>query len=436
MSAVIKQIPVRIEDYTADETESLPAEFPKPHDACFYGIAGRFALEASKESEANPMGVLMHFIAWAGSYLGNQSALHLGDTVTAHPRFMVVTVGTSGAGKGTAASPVRKLMHEHVNTRLQKMSLPTINYRDGPMSTGEGLAYAVRDPVMGVDKEGNPTVIDEGVKDKRLFVLEEEFAAVLQASKRLGNTISAAIRRFYDPSGSYAPMTKTAAATATNAHVGFVGHITADELMRELGDTEYTNGFTNRILWVCINRSKIVVYPPKMPSETMESYAAELIEAFRFAQQGHSLTLSADARALYGSVAIELAKQQEKYSFAERSRLQVLRLAVAFALLDKTNVIQQEHLIAALAVWDYCTDSVSYLFEEKTINPNEEKLLHALKINPAMSQTQIYKSVFGSNMESKKIGQLLKQMEAKGKIKREETQGAGKRKTTVFSLID
>lgn len=433
MSAVIKQIPVRIEDYTADESENLPAELPTPDDACFYGLAGRFALEACKNSEANPMGVLMHFIAWSGAYLGNASALHLGDTVTAHPRFMVVTVGTSGAGKGTAAAPVRKLMHQYVNKRLYKMGLDTIGYKDGPMSSGEGLAYAVRDPVMGIDKDGNPTVIDEGVKDKRLFVLEEEFAAVLQASKRLGNVISAAIRRFYDPSGSFAPMTKNLPVTATNAHVGFVGHITVDELMKELDQTEYTNGFANRILWVCINRPKIVVFPDGIPTETMDSYAAELIDTVRYAQQGHSLTMSEGARALYSTVGLALAKQQG--SFAERARLQVLRLSTAFALLDKTNVIQQEHLMAALAIWDYCTESVRYLFDETT-NPNEEKLLHALKINPAMSQTQIYKSVFGSNMEAKKIGQLLKQLEAKGKIKREETQGAGKRKTTVFSLAD
>jgi hypothetical protein len=37
-------------------------------------------------------------------------------------------------------------------------------------------------------------------------------------------------------------------------------------------------------------------------------------------------------------------------------------------------------------------------------------------------------------MDVKKLDQLIKQLESKGKIKREETQGAGKHKITVFAL--
>jgi hypothetical protein len=37
-----------------------------------------------------------------------------------------------------------------------------------------------------------------------------------------------------------------------------VGHITRDELSRELTDTSAANGFANRILWACARRSKLL----------------------------------------------------------------------------------------------------------------------------------------------------------------------------------
>ena len=59
----------------------------------------------------------------------------------------------------------------------------------GPLSSGEGLIYAVRDEVTAwkVDKktgEGEEIVSDPGVEDKRLFILDEEFSSALIASKR------------------------------------------------------------------------------------------------------------------------------------------------------------------------------------------------------------------------------------------------------------
>jgi len=80
---------------------------------------------------------------------------------------------------------------------------------------------------------GQLIVVDPGENDKRLFVLDEEFAAALQCTKREGNTLSTNLRNFWD-SGNVEPLTKTSKIKTTGAHVCLVTHITALELNRYL----------------------------------------------------------------------------------------------------------------------------------------------------------------------------------------------------------
>ncbi len=47
---------------------------------------------------------------------------------------------------------------------------------------------------------------------------------------------------------------------ASAAHIGIIGHITKDELLRYLTATELANGFANRFLLVAVDRSKLLPF--------------------------------------------------------------------------------------------------------------------------------------------------------------------------------
>ena len=67
------------------------------------------------------------------------------------------------------------------------------------LSSGEGLIAEVRDEVRTWDaKEQQYRITDRGVADKRLLIVEREFAAVLAVADRHGNTISPLVRRAWD----------------------------------------------------------------------------------------------------------------------------------------------------------------------------------------------------------------------------------------------
>jgi len=135
----------------------------------------------------------------------------------------------------------------------------------GGLSSGEGLIWVVRDPIekhepIREDKritDYQMAVIDPGVSDKRLFVIEPELAATLKTMTREGSTLSATIRQAWD-TGDLRVLTKNSPAQASGAHVSIVGHITRDELLRFSTSTDTANGFANRFLWVCSRRSKLL----------------------------------------------------------------------------------------------------------------------------------------------------------------------------------
>src|SRR5262245_52159437 len=93
------------------------------------------------------------------------------------------------------------------------------------LSSGEGLISAVTDPVhesqpikeKGVVVKYQDVMVDAGVSDKRLLVLETEFGGVLRVLEREGNKLSTLIRQAWDH-GTLATLTKSPF-RATGAHV-------------------------------------------------------------------------------------------------------------------------------------------------------------------------------------------------------------------------
>src|SRR5271169_2337468 len=75
----------------------------------------------------------------------------------------------------------------------------------------------------------SPAAIDAGVAEKRLMIVESEFAGALTVARRDGNILSRVLRDAWDR-GDLATLTKSSPARATGAHLSLIGHITAEEL--------------------------------------------------------------------------------------------------------------------------------------------------------------------------------------------------------------
>lgn len=157
---------------------------PKPDPAMFYGLVGDVANAAAKGTEVNPVSAAANFMSFLSANLGRDVYLSVGNTWH-HCRVFTCHTGRTGrGGKGDAMS-----LNHRIRRRLEEVNAGLLGQtHTGGLSTREGLATLIHDGY----KEGKTDV--PPVDDKRLWVVETEFANVLHQSRRDGNTLSAALR--------------------------------------------------------------------------------------------------------------------------------------------------------------------------------------------------------------------------------------------------
>jgi hypothetical protein len=360
-----------------------------------------------------------------GVEVGCHAFLNVGDTPH-HLRLAAVVVGASSkARKGTSARPVKKLF---------QFDEGAARTSPGPFSSGEGIIYSVRDQVMTFDpKQGAEVISDPGITDKRFFVLDEEFGGALANTKREGNTLSCVLRSAWD-SGDLDPITKTTRTRATGAHIGWVSHITLDELTRKLPESEGLNGFGNRILWCCSRRSKLVPLPEPMDAEALERMRQRLQRNVSWASMAGALHLSERAKKEWCERYYpELGAEKPGFVgvITNRAEAQVMRLSMAYALLDQSVEIEIDHLEAAVALWRYCEKSAALIFKGKVGDQTQERILKALKENSPLTGTEI-RAIFSNHLSKDALAFALGELARSGRIESSEIKGPGRPITKYF----
>jgi hypothetical protein len=369
----------------------------------FHGLAGEIVRTIEPESEADPAALLFQFLAAAGNILGDRAYLRVeGDRHP--PRLFLLQVGRTSKGrKGTSWGRIRSLLE----TVAPVWAMDRVA---SGLSSGEGVIHAVRDPVTvrAKDKRTNEVteeIVDPGVADKRLLVFEGEFAKALRSMERQGNTLSAVLRDAWDH-GDLRTLVKNSPTRATGAHVSLIGHITDDELRRYLDRAEMANGLANRLLFVCARRSKLLPRGGRPIDWTaIERRVREILAGAPTGEIGRTEAawqiweavypeLSADRPGLLGAV-------------LGRAEAQVLRLALVYALLDRSAFIDAAHLLAALACWDYAEASAGFVFGDTLGDPVADEILRALRERPQGMTRNELTNHFGRNLSSEQIGRAL-----------------------------
>jgi hypothetical protein len=380
-----------------------------PGEEVYHGLAGHIVRLIEPASEADPVALLVQVLVTFGNVIG-RGAYFTVEADRHHGNEYAVLVGaTSKARKGTSWG--------HVETLFRAADGPWAAERvQSGVSSGEGIVWAVRDPIHKRERSkerGEPVryedvEADPGVSDKRLLIYEPEYATVLKQTERQGNTVSTILRQLWD-GRDLRTLTKNSPAKATGAHGSLIGHITAEELRRLLTDTERANGFGNRTLWLCVRRSKLLPLGGSVNRATADQVQAKLIEALDFARTAGEVPFDDAVRAMWCEVYGPLSEGRPGLSGAMlgRAEAHVRRLALLYALLDRSPVIQTPHLMAAGALWDYCERSVRYTFGHQLGDPLADELLRLLQSHPkGMTRTDI-RDYFKRHQHAGRIDQAL-----------------------------
>jgi hypothetical protein len=246
--------------------------------------------------------------------------------------------------------------------------------------------------------------------------MDEELASGLSCTKREGNTLSMAIRTFWDD-GDYAPLTKTNPMQVKGAHICLLSHITKTELDLSLTSVNMVNGFGNRILWICARRSKSVALPRPMPIEEIAGLQRRLWALVARAQNTGEMYLTSAAVAEWKRIYPELSAETPGLTGAVTSRAeaQTMRLALLYALLDGKQSIDTPHIHAAVSLWRYAQASSAILFYDRAVDRTEQKILAVLQ-GGECTQTTLNKAL-GGHVSGAKIRGIITSLQAANKIK-------------------
>jgi hypothetical protein len=403
------------EEQHGPDVPSWPAPMA---DEAFYGTAGRFVRLVAPHTEADPHLLLVNFLTYCGVLMGRSRYLFVGGGCH-YPNLFIAAVGPTATGrKGTAFGPIDRMMHPRQLHGL---------------SSGEGLIWAVRDPVPA---QGKRKVADVGVDDKRLLVKVSEFQGAMSVMRREGNPLSAVLRCAHDGIDLETP-NKTSAAKATAPHIGMIGNVTKDELLRLITAHDASNGLLNRFLWICSRRSKQLPQGGRLHEVMSNGHWHELeerINRFCFPGKDERIYLDDEAQEIWGyddqpgGLYRELTKGGDGLlaEATARGHVYVLRMALIYSRLDGSCCIRREHLDAAHAIWRYAYDSAKFVFGDRAGDPVADQIYQALQQagGAGMTRTDM-RDLFGRHQPTERIDVALRTLAATGRVRmqRENTPG-------------
>ena len=288
-----------------------PPGWPEPlREEAFHTLAGKIVRTIEPHTEADPAAILVQLLVAFGNVVGRRPHFRVESDIHRMNEFLVVVGDTSKARKGTSwgyveglfrkvSPPPASLASADAVTDEETQVASTepwkaVRRRSG-LSSGEGLIWHVRDRIPSLEHRRKD---DPGVRDKRLLVLESEFAHVLQVLSRSENTLSPVLRCAWDGDEILGTLVKHNAARATGALISVVGHITKDELLRLLDTTEMANGFANRILWSCAQRSKVLPRGGSVRKQDLDRLTAKVADVVDWARHAKRIKRDPDADAL------------------------------------------------------------------------------------------------------------------------------------------
>ena len=387
-----------------------PADWPAPPDPVgYHGLPGAIVQKIAPHTEADPAAILTQLLVCCGALIGRDAHFQV-EATRHHPNEFVVLIGDSAKSrKGSSFDHVARLLAQADPAFTSRLTTG--------LSSGEGLIWAVRDP-------HGP---DAGAVDKRLLVIEPEFASVLKSTGRELSTLSPTLRSAWD-GRPLALLTRTAPARATSAHIAIIGHITQTELRRHATTVEIANGFLNRFIFAAVRRVRLLPEGGDPDPLNGTGLARYLTSMLKHAHTAGKVTLTPDARELWWHTYPQLTQPVDGLlgQLTARAEAHVIRLALLYTLLDGQKTIQPEHLHPALALWNYAERSAAWALGQTTGDPLAEQIHAALDRSPdGLTRTQI-RDLCQRTLPADRVDQALTALVAAGRASQQRTLTGGR----------
>jgi hypothetical protein len=403
---------------------------PRPRPEIFAGLTGRVVETFGDHTEASPIAIATQFIVGFGNAVGRGPHFVVGETHH-HLNENVILVGeTSRARKGDSGNIALRALRDADPDWCPNSDV-------SGLSSGEGLIHHVRDAVEKIIK-GERVVVDEGVGDKRLLVVESEFSTALKQFTREGNVLSNVLRDAWDGKHTLRTLTKNSPTRATDAHISVIAHSTPEDLARYLVDVEAANGLGNRFMFVSVHRAKLLPVPGRASADAVARLADEVRGTLDFARGVGEMRRTPDAAALWERIypALTADKPALLGKLLARSEAHVTRLSALYALSAWRGEVDVAHLESALAWWDYVEDSTRLIFAGRTGSRIADRIAGALLPGERKTLEELRRELFAGHVGSADLTAALNLLRELGHVTIERDDSTKGRPAVIVTRVD
>jgi hypothetical protein len=395
----------------------------------FTGVLSAVVDAVASITEAAPAGIVLHILVALGNVVGREPHFYIGETRHGLNEFALIVGQSSRARKGDGKNVALRMLEDADPDWVSSCVA-------SGLSSGEGVIHHVRDAELRIGKNGKLEVVDNGVDDKRLLVVETEFSQPLKMFNREGNILSNVLRDAWDGKGTLRTLTKKAPSRATDAHISLIGHSTPEDLRAHLSDVEIANGLGNRFLIALVNRVQLLPNPGRIPPATLDPIHKRFQRVLAVAKGCGEISRTPEAEEFWTHLYPALTADRPGLvgKLLARAEAHVARLSALYALLAQTRAISMDHLMSALAVWEYCARSVERVFAERTGLDAADRIKAEMLPGQELTLAELREQLFHNHVSAGKLQDALRLLMELKEIRVEERRTAGRPATVVVRL--
>jgi Protein of unknown function (DUF3987) len=354
--------------------------FPVLDDRALYGLAGEYVRLVRKHTESDSTAVLAQILIGYGNLVSERPYKWTEATKQRTNEFLLIVGDTAVGRKGTSEG-VANIPTSGIDADWQERKESAHGF-----GSGEGIIAKLAD---ATDKL-------PGTMDKRLLINEGEFASLLAVASKPGSILSPLLRNAWDcktlANNTKEGTLKKQNLKVTDPRISIVAHVTREELQRLLKPGEIDNGFANRFLFVCSRRTQ-ALRQSTIHTLDFAPIKSKIAGVFHAAVDVGEMQWSEPALDAWGEVYDAIGNEPHRGFIGKlcaRAEAHIIRLAMIYALFDGSAIIRHQHLMAAVAFWQYCEDSLYYIYGDVGMNQYADLVLSGVRVKGQMTRKETY----------------------------------------------